>query len=184
MNTRHGILSRTVVCLIGDNGKSRTELMSRGVVDALTIFCDCGCTIMSWISTIIFSQVGPHSFLRAGFCDCPVVHLPQFSPLLPRHRFLVPTLFTVAVGYERRQIGDAIARPADDLFDDDDLLEELDMLEEAGLEEDLLSAPSIPTSRPAAPAAVERPPVAESKVRGKLFVSLHCYFSSFFWRRN
>lgn len=38
------------------------------------------------------------------------------------------------------------------------------MLEEAGLEEELLSAPSIPTARPAAPTAIEQPSVAESKV--------------------
>ncbi|CAN0397556.1 unnamed protein product, partial [Ectocarpus fasciculatus] len=47
------------------------------------------------------------------------------------------------------QIGDAIARPADDLFDDDALLEELDMLEEAYLEEQLLAPPAVPTARPA-----------------------------------
>lgn len=47
------------------------------------------------------------------------------------------------------QIGDAIARPAEDLFDDDALLEELDMLEEKGLEEQLLAPPAVPTARPA-----------------------------------
>ena len=62
------------------------------------------------------------------------------------------------------QIGDAIARPADDLFDDDALLEELDMLEEADLEEQLLAPPAVPTARPAAPQAVQQPSVAESKV--------------------
>ncbi|CAN0029220.1 unnamed protein product [Ectocarpus fasciculatus] len=62
------------------------------------------------------------------------------------------------------QIGDAIARPADDLFDDDALLEELDMLEEADLEEQLLAPPAVPTARPAAPQGVEQPAVAESKV--------------------
>lgn len=58
----------------------------------------------------------------------------------------------------KQKIGDAIARPADDLFDDDALLEELEGLEEADLEEQLLAPPSVPTSRPAAPQ------VAESKV--------------------
>lgn len=42
------------------------------------------------------------------------------------------------------QIGDAIARPADGLFDDDDLLAELNMMEEADLEDQLLSTPAIP----------------------------------------
>lgn len=46
------------------------------------------------------------------------------------------------------QIGEAIARPAEDLFDDDALLEELDMLEEAELEEQLLAPPAVPTARP------------------------------------
>lgn len=62
------------------------------------------------------------------------------------------------------QIGDAIARPADDLFDDDALLEELDMLEEADLEEQLLAPPAVPTARPSAPQAVQQPSAAESKV--------------------
>lgn len=62
------------------------------------------------------------------------------------------------------QIGDAIARPADDLFDDDALLEELDMLEEADLEEQLLAPPAVPTARPAAPQGVQQPSVAETKV--------------------
>jgi Snf7 len=42
------------------------------------------------------------------------------------------------------QIGDAIARPADGLFDDDDLLAELAMMEEADMEDQLLSTPAIP----------------------------------------
>eukprot|EP01084_Bolivina_argentea_P313834 543527_1 len=39
------------------------------------------------------------------------------------------------------QIGEAISRPAEDLFDDDELLEELEEMEAAGLEEQLLQAP-------------------------------------------
>ncbi|CAM9332096.1 unnamed protein product, partial [Chrysoparadoxa australica] len=43
------------------------------------------------------------------------------------------------------QIGEAIGRPAEELYDDDELLEELNMLEEADLEEQLLSTPAVPT---------------------------------------
>ncbi|CAM9609605.1 unnamed protein product [Phaeothamnion confervicola] len=45
------------------------------------------------------------------------------------------------------QIGEAIARPADSLFDDDELLEELNMMEEQELEDQLLRAPAAPTRR-------------------------------------
>ncbi|CAM9116109.1 unnamed protein product [Ascophyllum nodosum] len=59
------------------------------------------------------------------------------------------------------QIGEAIARPAEDLFDDDALLEELEMLEESELEEQLLAPPAVPTTRPAAPERAEQTSIPE-----------------------
>ncbi|CAM9985591.1 unnamed protein product [Discosporangium mesarthrocarpum] len=55
------------------------------------------------------------------------------------------------------QIGDAIARPAEDLFDDDALLEELDGLEKAELEEQLLQPPAIPSTAPTKVVTPEMP---------------------------
>lgn len=56
------------------------------------------------------------------------------------------------------QIGDAIGRPAGELFDDDDLMEELKELEEAGIEEQILASPAVPEGRPA---VAERKEVAD-----------------------
>mmetsp|Transcript_12941 Transcript_12941/g.16906 ORF Transcript_12941/g.16906 Transcript_12941/m.16906 type:complete len:238 (+) Transcript_12941:128-841(+) len=60
------------------------------------------------------------------------------------------------------EIGEAISRPAQDLFDDDELLAELDELEELGVEEELLEAPAVPSQ--AAPSPVPAPaPAQEAK---------------------
>jgi len=49
------------------------------------------------------------------------------------------------------QIGDALTRPAEDLFDDEELLNELNELENEDLEEALLQAPPAPVVAPPAP---------------------------------
>ncbi|KAG5177041.1 Snf7-domain-containing protein [Tribonema minus] len=55
------------------------------------------------------------------------------------------------------QIGEAIARPAEGLFDDDDLLAELGAMEEAEMEETLLAAPAVPARPPSAAMAAGSP---------------------------
>mmetsp|Transcript_35474 Transcript_35474/g.57937 ORF Transcript_35474/g.57937 Transcript_35474/m.57937 type:complete len:238 (+) Transcript_35474:116-829(+) len=52
------------------------------------------------------------------------------------------------------EIGEAISRPAQELFEDEELLDELRELEELGVEEDLLAAPAAPARAPPAAAAV------------------------------
>lgn len=64
----------------------------------------------------------------------------------------------------KNQIGNAIARPVGDLFDDDALLEELNMLEEDDPEQLLLAPPAVPVAHPAAPQGVDKPSAAASKV--------------------
>lgn len=68
------------------------------------------------------------------------------------------------------QIGDAIGRPAEGVFDDEELLQELNMMEEADMEEQLLSTPAVPQKgaaaaaptmeMPSVPAGAPRVPVA------------------------
>jgi len=55
------------------------------------------------------------------------------------------------------EIGDAISRPAQEMFDDEDLLAELKDLEELGVEEELLAAPIAPKRTPAAAPAIAYP---------------------------
>lgn len=70
------------------------------------------------------------------------------------------TLTYVTTWHCSRQIGDAIGRPAEDLFDDDDLMKELEELQGEDLEEQLLAPPAIPVTRPV---TVPAQPVAEEK---------------------
>lgn len=70
------------------------------------------------------------------------------------------------------QIGDAIGRPAEGVFDDEELLAELNMMEEADMEEQLLSTPAVPqtgsaaaVASPAAAPTMEMPAVPSGAPR-------------------
>lgn len=75
------------------------------------------------------------------------------------------TLICLTTCHCSRQIGDAIGRPAEDLFDDDDLMKELEELQGEDLEEQLLAPPAIPVTRPV---TVPAQPVAEEKATYEL----------------